>query len=374
MTDSTSTDSTSADSASTDAAPMDARPELPEFCARLGLDPAAAGAVLAAPGAGPRSPVYVQALLAVGAWIAAILVIAFVLVLLGLVVELDFERAAPVVALVGAGIFAAGAAMQRGKPAGGFGFHFASALLAAGALMAPIAIGIQTESFWAAAMVAAVATAAAALFGRDRAAQFLAAALTAGLVAGGFAEAGLPFLIELAALTAVAGALLLIHPPRRDLAPTAAVLLLFLPALMVVMAQGAFFYWFSGEVPWLLASGFIARAILAGLVLWLLHLHRRLSGRGVDATTLGLGLFFVLVAALLPPGGSAALALMMLAFVLGLRGLAAIGVLFQIYFVSRFYYDLDASLLHKSLILMAAGVLVLGAYALVIRRTAEARP
>ena len=347
------------------------RPELPAFCARLGLDEAAAGAALAAPGAlAPRSPVYVQALLAIGAWIAAMLVIAFVLTLLAFVVELDYEQAGPAVIVIGAVLFAAGAAMQRGKPAGGFGHHFASALLAAGALLVPVAVGVQTESFWAAAVASALATAAAALAGRDRAAQFLAAALTAGLVAGGFAESGLPYLMELAALAAVAGALLLVYPPRRDLGPTAAVLLLFLPCLMVVLVEGAFFIGFG-----LGGIGLGARVIEAGLVLWLLYKHQELSGRkGVDATTAVLGVAFLVVSILLPPGGSAALALMMLAFVLGLRGLALIGVLFQIYFVSRFYYDLDASLLDKSLILVAVGVLVLGAYAAVVRRTAEAQP
>ena len=241
---------------------------------------------------------------------------------------------------------------------------------AASAIISPARSSPQTESFWAAAVAAGLATAAAALVGRDRAAQFLAAALTAGLVAGGFAEASLPYLVELAALAAVAGVLLMLYPPRRDLAPLAAVLLLFMPCLMVVLAEGAFSIGFG-----LGAMGLAARVIQAGLILWLLHKHRELSGhRSVDTTTAVLGVAFLVISILLPPGGSAALMLMMLAFVLGLRGLALIGVLFQIYFVSRFYYDLDATLLHKSLILTAVGALVLGAYALVVRRPPLASP
>lgn len=340
------------------------RPDLAGFCARLDLDPAAAAAALGTPGAAAApGPVYVQALLAVGAWIAALLMIAFVLVLLAFVVELEVDQAAPAVAVIGALVFALGATMQRGKPDGGFAHHFAGALLAAGAVMAPVAIGMQTDSFWTAALVAAVATGAAVVAARDRPAQFLAAALTVGLVAGGFAEAGLPFVIELAAAAAVAGALLMLYPPRRDLAPTAAVLLLFMPALMVVLAEGAFSIGFG-----IGAAGLAARVIQAGLVVWLLHRHRALSGRpGIDATTALLAAAFVAVSLLLPPGGAAALTLMMLGFVLGARGLAVIGVLFQIYFVSRFYYDLEATLLTKSLILIAVGVLALGAYALLSR-------
>lgn len=352
----------------------DARLDLSAFCARLGLDEAAARSALAGTGAAAsRSPVYVEALLAIGAWIAAILMIAFVLLLLSLAVELDAEQAAPAVAVIGIVIFAGGAAMQRRRADGGFGHHFASALLAAGALLTPIAIGVHTESFWAAAIAAGLATTACVLAGRDRAAQFLAAALTAGLVAGGFAEAEMPYLIELAALAAVSGALLTCYPPRRDLAPVAAVLLLFMPSLMVVLVEGAFSIGFYvGPAG---AGGLIAKVIQAGLILWLLYKHRALSGRrGIDATTAVLGVAFLLVSLLLPPGGSAALAVMMLAFVLGLRGLALIGVLFQIYFVSRFYYDLDARLLEKSLVLIAVGVLALGAYALVARRAAGPRP
>jgi uncharacterized membrane protein len=97
--------------------------------------------------------------------------------------------------------------------------------------------------------------------------------------------------------------------------------------------------------------------------------HRQLHGQPVaDLTTAILIVAILVICAVLPPGGSAALVLMMLAFVLGLRGLGVIGVLFQIYFISRFYYDLQITLLEKSLILMAVGLLVLGAYGLVLRQ------
>lgn len=342
--------------------------DLAEFCARVGLDRATAAAALGASGDDRQhSPGYVQALLAVGAWIAALLVIAFVLVLLSLLLEIDVEQATPTIIVLGMLIFAAGAALQRGRPAGDFKHHFAGALLAAGALMVPLAAGVETESAWAAALVAALATAASVLVGRDRAAQFLAAALMLGLVAVGFVADELPFLPEAAALAVVGGTLLRLYPPRFTLGPLAAALLLFTPCLMIVLIQGTFSVGFGFG-----AAGFGARVIQAALLLWLLWKDRRLAGASIDGTTIVLGAVFLAVALLLPPGGSAALVLMMLGFVLGQRGLAAIGVLFQIYFVSRFYYDLEATLLAKSLVLMAVGVVVLGAYALVRRRMAEA--
>ena len=63
--------------------------------------------------------------------------------------------------------------------------------------------------------------------------------------------------------------------------------------------------------------------------------------------------------------------IMMLAFVLGSRPLALLGTLLQIYFLSRYYYDLDVSLLDKSLILMAVGGLVLALWGVFIRASAK---
>jgi hypothetical protein len=345
--------------------------ELSPLCAALSLDEATCREAVERPGDAYRhSPVYIQALLAVGAWIAAILVIAFVLTLLAMVVELDTELTALLVGVIAVVIFGIGAAMQRGAPAGGFGHHFASALLAAGVILLPAAGGGQTESFWAAARAAAAATLVAIGIGRDRPAQFLAAALAMALIAAGFAVDELPYLVELAALAAVAGALLTVYPPRLDIKPAATVLLLFMPCLMVVL--GADEITAGLLAPGLGGEGWAARAIQLGVILWLLYRHRTLSPRPLgDAIMAGLAAAAVVVGVLLPPGGSAALMLMMLAFVLGLRGLALIGVLFQIYFIGRYYYDLQLPLLDKSLLLMAVGAAVLGAYALVARRADE---
>jgi uncharacterized membrane protein len=79
------------------------------------------------------------------------------------------------------------------------------------------------------------------------------------------------------------------------------------------------------------------------------------------------------VGVLLPPGGSAALVILMLAFTLGHWPLSIVGVLPQAYFIPRFYYDLELSLLSKSWILMAVGVVLLAAYAAFVRRRGRER-
>src|SRR5690606_4919916 len=114
-------------------------------------------------------------------------------------------------------------------------------------------------------------------------------------------EGGLPYSTELAALLGAAGVALTLYPPRRDMAPLATVLLLALPCLMAVGDAGVLG---GGD------GGMPARAIEAVLTVGLLVLHRRLAGGTArDAITLVLAAGIILVCALLPPGGSAALML-----------------------------------------------------------------
>ncbi len=68
----------------------------------------------------------------------------------------------------------------------------------------------------------------------------------------------------------------------------------------------------------------------------------------------------VAIALVLPSGASAALVLLALAYTLGSRTLAAIGALMEVYFIWRFYRDLEGTLLTKSIILMSAGAVLAG--------------
>lgn len=340
--------------------------ELSRLCDALGLDPAAAAGALAEADPQQRPPVYIQALLGVGAWISALLMVGFVLLMIGLVIGGDTTDQMPAALAMGAACFAAAVGLRRAGRAGAFRLQLASALSIAGGGVAAAAILVYTESFWAGAAAAAIGTAAAIFEGRDRPTQFLLAALAIGLVFAALAIDAVPYLTDLAALLGATGVALTLWPPRRDLAPLAAVLLLALPCLMAVGDSGVL----AGAE----GEGIPARLIAATLIIGLLILQRRLGGRmGIDAAAGVQIAAIVVVCALLPPGGSAALMLMMLAFVTGARGLAALAVLFQVYFIWRFYYDLQVTLLEKSLILAAIGAVVLGVYVLVLRRAEPAR-
>ena len=68
----------------------------------------------------------------------------------------------------------------------------------------------------------------------------------------------------------------------------------------------------------------------------------------------------LLVAAfILPVGSVAALLVMLVGYILGYRNVALIGVLLQIGFIGRFYYDLDVPLIWKSVIMLVSGVIFL---------------
>src|SRR5262249_22481541 len=148
------------------------------------------------------------------------------------------------------------------------------------------------------------------------------------------------------------GALLYLWPPAKDMRPTATALLLTMPAYALVM-DGLY-------APVYGSGGWMARIVTMIMILAIAWLR----SRHVAASNARLGLLLVAVVAaaiclLLPPGGSAALAILMLAFTLGHWPLAMVGVLLEIYFVPRFYYDLDLALLDKSWILLAVGAALL---------------
>jgi uncharacterized membrane protein len=71
--------------------------------------------------------------------------------------------------------------------------------------------------------------------------------------------------------------------------------------------------------------------------------------------------------ALWTPGVLAAVIVIVLGFQRGNRLLLGLGSVFLVIFLIAFYYHLDISLLQKSLILVATGLLLLGLRALMLR-------
>ncbi len=338
---------------------------LDQFCTGFGVDRRAAqNAIAKAPrGREQEHPWYVQVMLGFGSWITALLVIAFCCFFLNLVFGLEDDSFSAALAVVGVMFFAAGFVMLRRAAAGVFATHFATALAAAGQAMAAVGIGMHFETVWPSALASVPFTVITAARIESRLLQGLSSAWTVILVFVALHEHEFPFMLEVAALGVAAGVALYLYPPRRDLVPTASVLLLVGPVLSIMFDfQGEF--GFAGVA----ASGWIAQLIFVALILYLLHALWR---HATDTTARAELAFFaaaaIAVSAIFPPGAGAALVILVLAFVLGSRVLALIGVLLEIYFLWKFYYDLNLTLLHKSFMLAGVGVVLLALWGLLAR-------
>jgi hypothetical protein len=333
--------------------------DLPQLCAALGINEAAARQVIDSDGetAAHTPPWYVQIILGIGAWITGIAIVVFVGAVLFL--GLDYDEPDLGTAAIGAVLFAVGLALARQRPPFGFVAQFCSALAAAGLLIAAASVGLEQRSLGAGAVVAALGALVVIAAARDPLLQFLATALAAWLGIASALDGEVPHLIDLLAVGLPIGALLYAYPPARDVRPTATVLLLMLPGLGIGDDL-----WFFDDGP---SDAWPARTIALLVLFGLTWLHvRRIPASKRAVATLVLAALAVVVAMLLPPGASAAMAIMMLAFVLGSPPLAIVGTLLEIVFLWRFYYQLDATLLTKSLWLMAVGVVLLAAYVLLL--------
>jgi len=338
--------------------------QLAAFCARTGIDEAAARQVLGAHVTHESAPWYMQVVLGIGAWITAIVALFFVGVVMDLVFEIDEPNLA--VAVIGAIVFVASLWLLHRRPDGAFAAHAAVAFATAGTLLAAAGVGVP-ESSLALATATTLPFAAAAIWQqRSLLLQFLivSSALTLGIVAA-WDHWNDPIL-GLPALFTPVGVVLLLCPPRREMRPTAFALLI-VPLLLDSVAT-------SLDVKWMLWFGWLARGLLLATFAFLFVVNwRRMADRQTRLLALAAAVAVAVATFLLPVGASAALVLLTLAYTLGSRTLAAIGALAEVYFIWSFYWDLEGTLLTKSIILMSAGAVLLLCYGLLIGTLRERR-
>ena len=338
--------------------------QLAAFCARTGIDEAAARQVLGAHVTHESAPWYMQVVLGIGAWITAIVALFFVGVVMDLVFEIDEPNLA--VAVIGAIVFVASLWLLHRRPDGAFAAHAAVAFATAGTLLAAAGVGVP-ESSLALATATTLPFAAAAIWQqRSLLLQFLivSSALTLGIIAA-WDHWNDPILGLPAHFTPI-GVVLLLCPPRREMRPTAFALLI-VPLLLDSVAT-------SLDVKWMLWFGWLARGLLLATFAFLFVVNwRRMADRQTRLLALAAAVAVAVATFLLPVGASAALVLLTLAYTLGSRTLAAIGALSEVYFIWSFYWDLEGTLLTKSIILMSAGAVLLLCYGLLIGTLRERR-
>lgn len=317
---------------------------LDRLCRQFGLDPEAAQR---AAGTRPEMPWYLRAAAGIGAWATAAALIAAVALILA---EMLDGEALPLTAAVSGAVLAAAGSVLHRRSRGEFATQLAVAAALAGQALLVGGLGAETESLTAAAAVAAASAALLIAVIRDPELRFLTTALAVGVAFAALLEREVPEPAGiLAALTLPAALVLLLRPPAGCALRSVALALLLAPmAAMLVPEAGGF------------GSGWLPRAAYALGLLAVLALARRTTPATATAAMAAGAASALLAGVVAAPGITAAMLLLALAYLLGSRMLAALGAVAQAWFLSRFYYDLDLTLLQKSGTLAAVGALLLG--------------
>ena len=95
-------------------------------------------------------------------------------------------------------------------------------------------------------------------------------------------------------------------------------------------------------------------------VLAVVFLNRINREQDMFRPALGVFIPMLLAMAIMPLGSAAALLVVIVGYIFGSRALTLMGILMQIGFLTLFYYDLQISLLHKSFLLAASGLIFVG--------------
>lgn len=341
------------------------RPTLREILAAVGV----AGAP---PPAETGSPWYIRVLVGGGAWIASLFLAAF----LALLDVIDWGQ--PSSAVAGAIVCAAAVALRR-KTSGDFPVQLALAACVAGEIL--IVGGVTgTDIFHRGDVVTGAATVIALealllFIYPDAVHRFLSAA--ASVLAWGVLlhELKVPGSFDLvAAATAILAGLVWVHEPRLQAGRLA--------AIQAPAGYGLVAALLAGLLGALMSEGEVAIGgpATAGITLALLILAARIfAERGATLASEPALVALAGLAALgtitwNAPGVMAALGVLVLAFHRRDLVLLAFAALFLIAFLSRFYYDLEITLLAKSGVLLASGALLLALRFYSRRRFPDAEP
>ena len=344
--------------------------DLRQFCDKLGIDEDLAFGALARERDELTSalamPWYVRLVVGFGAWVTAIAAIILGVAIINFSDSSEFEF---LLIMLGVIYLIPGLFLLRMAKSGIFATQLGVAISAAGIAMIVLGAFLYWFEALPAFLVSLLLTGVIVVMTSNRTLQFLAALLTAGLFTVTLTDTNVPYFLAVASLAGPAGMVLLLRPMQRDLHPLAVVLLLVFPIFDWFYVDAVSVGLIEQSVE---PGGWLARSINIGLFLSLAAIHwKRAATFDVQARLIVFSVAAIIIGLLLPPGGAAALTILMLAFVLGSRPLALLGTLLQINYIWRFYYDMDVTLLVKSGILVAVGATLVLAWWLMTRRSPE---
>jgi hypothetical protein len=310
-----------------------------------------AAVVLAA--AGHSTPWYIQGLIGISAWIAALCFIGF-LAIAGLI---DSESS-----LIVSGVIftAAAVGLKWGLPRSIFAGQLALALGLAGQVLFIVGIGSQTESVAVAAFAAIGLELVLLVIYRDTFQRLLSTLIIVGAVVVLFFEGDIQEAVHLLILL-LAALTLFIWEQEAYLSTTflaevyrpvgygcaVALLALLTPSIVAD---------FEIERWWLSAIGLLALLLVLE---YLILIALGVNWRHPAALALLAGTLLLLWPAWQSPGILGALLVLLVGFRGGNRLLTGLAAIFLAVFIIAFYYNLELTLLVKSFMLIGSGVIIL---------------
>lgn len=330
----------------------------------------------ATPGpAGAGTAWYIRAMLGAAAWIAAVFLLAFIGMALHELVRTNVAK------IVTGLVVCAGAAVMLRLATGPFVGQLVLVLSLTGQTL--FAFGMlnlfdrgrlpgATPMFVVAALEALLVIAVPNVVHRVICTIAAALALAYGLWSTGLGTLGLP-LAAAAFVVVELDEMRLARWPRLYPAIGIGLALAIVAILPVQVADDEWSFWRHRESDLLFGPRFADAAMGAvffGAALWLVAKADIARGTSAYVAVLAGALALALVSVGVP-GLSAALLILLIGFVTSQRVLAGLGTLALLAALARFYYTLSATLLVKSAILLATGVVLLTFWA-VLRHAGKA--
>ena len=332
--------------------------QISEFSSKMGLR---ADNIQSAITASPhkKSPWYLDLFLALSGIVAAILAGGFLGLLLWQVLGVENE-----IAMIALGLFVyVPTIFLRRKSRNMFARHFLNTLILAGGALALLGVAMLTEGKLPFILFGMALSGLTMYLVRDRIVEFLMALGIVGLFIYGLYDYSIPFPhIFVMLFCTVLGVIGLTRPIRDRVYNAAGAAFLLAPCVYAIFTMDFSAFSVKADISaWeLWTSRIICWLILIAAV----YILNKANQKTTKFTPPLMALIPLLAAAAILPIGSAAALLAILAgYILGSRALAIVGVLFQIYFLYMFYYDLGISLLNKSVLLFVSGLIFIGVWA-----------
>jgi len=349
-----------------------ARDRIVENLAAVGILPAGSEATVRSAlyddGAREHSPWYIQALLAAGAWLAAILFTVFFFGSL-----LSGVKNPMVHLTLGLSVCGGSAWIMRVKPEARFLVQFALALGIAGQLLFGYGFGDLADEFFAAALAVTVINIALIPLARQRLQTFLSVMIASGALLTALWDLkwwmGTNFLALLLALGVTAAWELKPWYVRRQWRPAGYGLAMsFFGVLHLSLLPASDIFRYRGqETSWWITT--VGLWVLLALVM--VRIAASLGHGWKSRPVLGLlaGVGVLAVTAHNSPGILGALLVLGLGYQRRDWLLSGLAVLFLAVFLSAYYYHLELTLLEKSAALAASGAVLL-LFAFLLKKTA----